>query len=249
MDAFMYMNMYLNMNMNLNMHLNMNGYGKFFNAGNAVIAGASTSGKTNSYGSIAKDNTLMLMSPATEAQLKAPLKHSWTFWYFDNDRTLSWSAAQKNICTIHTAEDFWCLVKYFVPPSKLGKGCDYSLFREGVIPMWEDPANKDGGRWMFLLKSADKDYLDQCWIDLCLMLISESCFRSDQIRGIVISNRHKFCKLSIWTADRKNTTAIQDIGLYIRDVFGLLPGCLQYSAHRGTVPFDDIGFMKPLYIL
>ena len=35
-------------------------------------------------------------------------------------------------------EDFWALYNHIELASRLAAGCDYSLFKEGVKPMWED---------------------------------------------------------------------------------------------------------------
>ena len=35
-------------------------------------------------------------------------------------------------------EDFWALYNHIELASRLQAGCDYSLFKEGVKPMWED---------------------------------------------------------------------------------------------------------------
>ena len=45
-----------------------------------------------------------------------------------------------------TVEDFWSLYNHIEVASKLQIGSDYSLFKKGIKPMWEDPHNKDGGR-------------------------------------------------------------------------------------------------------
>ena len=35
-------------------------------------------------------------------------------------------------------EDFWALYNHIELASRLAAGCDYSLFKEGIKPMWED---------------------------------------------------------------------------------------------------------------
>ena len=44
-------------------------------------------------------------------------------------------------------EDFWALYNHIELASRLAAGCDYSLFKEGVKPMWEDErfANQEVG--------------------------------------------------------------------------------------------------------
>lgn len=47
----------------------------------------------------------------------------------------------------------------------LSIGCDYSVFKSDIKPMWEDRANKDGGRWLI----KDNKSLDQYWIDIVML--------------------------------------------------------------------------------
>ena len=61
--------------------------------------------------------------------------------------------------------------------SKLGAGCDYSIFKEGIKPMWEDSRNTKGGRWLINLEKKNRNmYLDQCWLEIILCLIGERRF-------------------------------------------------------------------------
>merc|ERR1719428_885828 len=53
------------------------------------------------------------------------------------------------------------------PPSKL-ENADYSLFRQGVTPAWEDPAFQQGGRWVIKLEKVKAQSLDDLWLSLCL---------------------------------------------------------------------------------
>ena len=38
---------------------------------------------------------------------------------------------------------------------------DYMLFRKGIRPEWEDPANKDGGKWVVTL-AIEEDMEEEC---------------------------------------------------------------------------------------
>ena len=60
-------------------------------------------------------------------------------------------------------------------------GSDYYIFKEGIRPMWEDTANKAGGRWTICKhRSKDQRDLDLLWRDLVgaslLIVIDESNF-------------------------------------------------------------------------
>ena len=64
-------------------------------------------------------------------------------------------------------EDFWALYNHIELASRLAAGCDYSLFKEGVKPMWEDDRNKKGGRWLINLdKKQRASCLDNFWLEV-----------------------------------------------------------------------------------
>ena len=79
-------------------------------------------------------------------------------------------------------EDFWALYNHIELASRLAAGCDYSLFKEGVKPMWEDERweenemivrwldlfrNKKGGRWLINLdKKQRASCLDNFWLEV-----------------------------------------------------------------------------------
>ena len=81
-----------------------------------------------------------------ELELKHPLENAWTLWFFKNDRSKKWEEMQSPVLTVRTVEDFWSLYHHIELASLLPAGTDYSLFKEGIFPDWEDRRNKEGGR-------------------------------------------------------------------------------------------------------
>lgn len=52
-------------------------------------------------------------------------------------------------------------------PSELRQGHDYAVFKQGIRPMWEDDANKMGGRWLISLEKKQRNSdLDRFWLDV-----------------------------------------------------------------------------------
>ena len=77
-----------------------------------------------------------------ELLVKHPLQNAWTLWFFKNDKARTWEENQRPIVTVTSVEDFWCLYNHIEVASKLPLGSDYSLFKEGIFPDWEDPRNQ-----------------------------------------------------------------------------------------------------------
>ena len=78
-------------------------------------------------------------------------------------------------------------------------GCDYSLFKDGIEPMWEDEKNKRGGRWLITLnKQQRRSDLHRFWLETLLCLIGESFDDySDDVCGAVVAVRAKGDKIAI----------------------------------------------------
>ena len=56
-------------------------------------------------------------------------------WFFKNDKSKDWASNLRYITSFDTVEDFWALYNHILPASKLGVGCDYSLFK-GTAMDW-----------------------------------------------------------------------------------------------------------------
>ena len=69
--------------------------------------------------------------------------------FYKNDTSLPWIENLKEIATVSYIEDFWATQNQLYDASALSIGSDYHLFKEGIKPMWEDEANRGGGRWLY----------------------------------------------------------------------------------------------------
>ncbi|KAH8363630.1 hypothetical protein KR084_012447, partial [Drosophila pseudotakahashii] len=139
------------------------------------------------------------------------LQNEWTLWLVEYDQKRSWEDMLRKIDTFNTVEDFWRLYYRIDQPSKLNKGSDYMLFKRNIPPMWEDPANIDGGRWIISLPKTCKTDLDIIWLDFLLCLIGEACDNCDQICGASVRIRKKVNKISLWTSNGKDEEAVLEI--------------------------------------
>ncbi|CAG0922279.1 unnamed protein product [Notodromas monacha] len=153
-------------------------------------------------------------------QVKHLLQNSWTLWFFRNDREAKdWSSNQTEVATVGTVEDFWALYNHIECCSKLPQGCDYSIFKKGIQPAWEDAKNKNGGRWMIQLdKSPSKADTDKYWMEICMMLVGEA-FEDDNelVNGAVVSVRGKGDRLAVWlSCDHSKEDRIKQIGRLIK---------------------------------
>jgi hypothetical protein len=69
----------------------------------------------------------------SSADLTFPLQDSWSFWYFQNDRSCEWKDNLIQITTVSTVEAFWSVYNHLQVASRLGQGCDYFLFKTHIV--------------------------------------------------------------------------------------------------------------------
>ena len=155
-------------------------------------------------------------SSLTETVVKAPvdlnqLSSTWCLWVMSQHGKVSkdhWQANQTKAVEVSTVEDFWRMFNHIHPPSRI-TSADYSLFRNGITPAWEDKHCQKGGRWV--AKSDKVKGVDEAWLVVLLYLIGERFSHlSNSICGSVVSTRRSGVKLAIWvsTRDRDEIMAI-----------------------------------------
>ncbi|KDR11192.1 eukaryotic translation initiation factor 4E-like [Zootermopsis nevadensis] len=173
-----------------------------------------------------------------ELQIKHPLQNTWTLWYYENDRNKNWEENQKEIISFDTVEDFWSLYNHIKMASELRQGCDYSLFKKGIRPMWEDDANKRGGRWLInLAKNQRGNDLDKYWLEILLCMIGEAFDEhSEDVCGAVVNIRAKGDKIGIWTADAVKAPSVIEIGRKLKQRLSIGRNVtIGYQIHKDTM--------------
>uniref|UniRef100_A0A8C6UUJ3 Eukaryotic translation initiation factor 4E family member 1c n=1 Tax=Neogobius melanostomus TaxID=47308 RepID=A0A8C6UUJ3_9GOBI len=161
----------------------------------------------------------------------------WALWYFKNDKSKSWTENLRLISKFDTVEDFWALYNHIQQPSKLGYGCDYCLFKDGIKPMWEDDRNKLGGRWLMTLNKQQRhNDLDRFWMETLLCLVGESFDEaSEDVCGAVVNVRPKGDKIAIWTSNCQNRDSIMTIGQLYKERLNIpIKALIGYQSHDDT---------------
>ena len=168
-----------------------------------------------------------------EPVIKHPLNSSWTFWWFYNDTTRNWEDNQRRVSTVSFVEDFWALVHHVTDVREVRAGTDYSLFKAGTKPMWEDPMNRAGGRWTIAQnKELRYNRLGEQWKEIMMFLIGEFYEReAELINGAVVSVRNKGDRISVWLKNNRPVDLVRNVGeLFKRGVNGP-DGAFSYEAH------------------
>lgn len=138
---------------------------------------------------------------ALQAQAKNaefPLEHNWTL-YYDSRATARaaqmaakaattsashpagtssndvYEAGLSTIGTFATVQSFCRLYNWTKRPSKMGLNENLHLFKDGIMPMWEDPKNHNGGKWVLQVDVGKREEIDRFWTWLCLALVGLVC--------------------------------------------------------------------------
>ena len=151
-----------------------------------------------------------------------PLPVPWKLWaHLPHDT--DWSVnSYKDIFVFSTVENTIAITETL--PEVLIKNCMLFIMKENILPMWEDPKNREGG--CFSYKIANKNVCD-VWKELTYVL-SGNCISGNpnfvnNVTGITISPKKNFCIIKIWMTDCQ----FQNPAVVTTDVKGLTSaGCL-----------------------
>jgi translation initiation factor 4E len=108
------------------------------------------------------------------------------------------------------------------------------MFRDGIRPEWEDPANDHGGKWVMSFTRTQKATLDRLWLYLVLAVIGEQFRDSHEICGCVVSIRAQACRIAMWVRSSEKN-AFMAIGNQIKTILGLPPKKLEYTTHANAM--------------
>jgi translation initiation factor 4E len=165
-------------------------------------------------------------------------QNAWVLWEkpiqaHSNDHD-HYSAAMRVLSRMSNVSDFW---KYWlcVPqPSELLEGKHFvreigsngdltqidtlMLFREGVRPEWEDPANASGGHYQFLFKLSNiqPGQLDEYWNNIVMGVLGGTIEPAEIITGIRLldksaGGRNACIRIEVWFKNFANTEKVNQL--------------------------------------
>eukprot|EP00928_Gymnodinium_smaydae_P060924 TRINITY_DN4487_c0_g1_i1.p1 TRINITY_DN4487_c0_g1~~TRINITY_DN4487_c0_g1_i1.p1 ORF type:complete len:218 (-),score=51.14 TRINITY_DN4487_c0_g1_i1:89-742(-) len=174
---------------------------------------------------------------------KHELQYQWCLWAHQRPPSSqksggAWGETQQKVHEFSTVEDFWCMYHHAYPPSKL-ENVDYSLFKRGVTPAWEDAAFKNGGRWTVKLDKVKAQSLDDLWLSLSLALIGEAFVDhgGEIVCGAIVSVRSRASKIALWVSAAKDEKKVMALGKEYRNVLASTPGLSDLA--QKELSFED----------
>lgn len=164
-----------------------------------------------------------------------PLNTEWSLWISTKVKSNNWLDTIKNIITIGSIEDFWGMFNNIPQAGSLHFPSDYYFFRNGILPMWEAPENKNGGKMTITFKkTCDLEYFNKVWLYTILGCIGEQFDNNyNNICGIVLNIRKHQDRVNIWLNidDEEN---IKKVGLRWKEILELPKMHISYIKHDNT---------------
>ncbi|KDO24377.1 hypothetical protein SPRG_10455 [Saprolegnia parasitica CBS 223.65] len=168
-----------------------------------------------------------------DAEGETAIQNSYCFWYMKKNTggkaAESYEKSIKELGEFKTVQGFWRLYNYLIRPNELSNTTDYHLFKTGIKPMWEDAANRRGGKWMIRIR---KGVSSRYWEDLVLAIIGEQFDVGNEICGAVMSIRYNEDIISLWNRNADNNEACYRIRDTMRKLLNLPQFVvLEYKRH------------------
>lgn len=137
------------------------------------------------------------------------------------------------LATFRTVEQFWSVFSYLRRPNELPLHSDVHLFKQGIKPMWEDDANREGGRWVIRLR---KGIVARLWENLVLAILGEQFMLAEEICGAVVSIRAHEDVISVWNRTARSNPVLAHIRDTLRRILNLPANTLiEYKVHDQTL--------------
>ncbi|CAE7690684.1 NCBP, partial [Symbiodinium pilosum] len=166
-----------------------------------------------------------------------PLRYTWVVWQqlASSGKSVPYEQSTKQIASVATVEEFWHVFDRLPQPSDLltrrmaEKAVEdgshivdaLMIFREGVLPQWEDAANSEGGHLQFHFKaSVSGSQLDEYWNNLVLGALGNTLEPPDMITGLRLVDKvttgkggvPSMLRMEVWfgnSSDVQAVTALQ----------------------------------------
>jgi translation initiation factor 4E len=138
-------------------------------------------------------------STLAEQPVDLRLPYKWIWWSRlpQTNKTVDYDKTLRQMLQMETVDEFVYCYQHLNKPSVMPAGFDYAFFKDGIRPIWEDPANRQGGKWVLRLRKGVADFF---WDNMLLGLVGNLPWEdnADDICGAVLSVRKEEDILSLW---------------------------------------------------
>jgi hypothetical protein len=130
-----------------------------------------------------------------------PLNATWTIWFHRLDER-RWSMdTYIRIISFSTVHDFWRVMNGVMRVTSAGY---YFVMREGILPIYEDPANREGSMWSWRVNKKPK--LPDAWLSVLVHLIGDTLYPAsgpaDETFVTGVSFNPSNSVIKVWLSER-----------------------------------------------
>lgn len=127
------------------------------------------------------------------------LEESWVLWFHKVEDTNWEPDSYMRLFTIKTLRDYHMM---FNTIDNYTAGM-FFVMREGIMPLWEDKRNVNGGMWSY---KVSKKEVNKVWKNLVARCVGETlCENMEIINGLSISPKLDNCIIKIWNNDKEHS--------------------------------------------
>ena len=179
-----------------------------------------------------KSKELNKSNELTELNEKITFDSGYVLWYHSIVEK-SWSKESYiNLCedipgkVIKNAIQLWGIFNILDDNFTAGM---FFIMKEGILPLWEDPGNINGGFWSFKVPKRNSN---DVWKKLTAGLVGNSLTVNSKnmssITGISISPKISNCVMKIWN----NTIKVTDINIFTKEIDYLDTTSVRYTKNK-----------------
>ena len=177
-----------------------------------------------------------------EAPAAVPLNMSWTLYAESKNWGPTLGGAAPAVDTfepikvgaVADVEAFWRMQRSVPTPASRVPRFTYYFFRKSIVPSWEEPRNKNGGIFSFVVWDGtrvagyDRDAINDIWLLVLLGLVGETLDESMCVNGVSLKLR-RVITIEFWcscTAQKQLAKLVDSLRALLRDRLPAFPARL-----------------------
>jgi len=166
------------------------------------------------------------------------LASEWAFWH-DSQRKKglkreAFEAEIKQGTPFSTISEFWIRWNDIQDSMSLPlrNNVNVNVFKRGIKPLWEDPANRRGGKFQVsLAKNIDAAELNEAWLYVVISVLLGEMGVQEEINGMVLSTRNWGNTLSIWT----RSTEAPELEIIAQKLSQIFDQEVKFQRHKNSL--------------
>eukprot|EP00736_Rhodelphis_marinus_P006303 Rmarinus@m.16984 len=176
-----------------------------------------------------------LADDAVSGRKDLPLRYRWVIWFDEASSTgttkQAWNNKLSKLAWFDTVQEMWATLNAVVDTRDMPNNTNFRIFKDGIEPTWEDPANKGAGKFTF---RTEKALTPTAWLYLLLGLFGDQLGIASVVNGVVLSLKSKEDRIHLWMAANHNLT-VQELRKHMRCCADLFDRPYKFQPHEDRI--------------